>query len=463
MPSAARKPLLPHISPAKAAAALVLALGGGAEAACAQGAAKTGEGFELSGTNRTRLETIAGQARAGFNSRDELLNLRTTVLAEYTSGPVRLAAELWDSRVYGGNRGSPVTPNEVNTFELVQAFVEFKAHEPVDDGSAAAVQAGRFMLNLGSRRLVAADDYRNTTNGYTGLHGVISGTGGWMATLIYTLPQLRRPEALDDLLDNDVKVDRESFGLVLWGGMFSKARALGPVTAETSFFHLGERDSGTRRTRDRSLNTAAVRLFREPKAGGWDVEIEGIAQRGHVSASLADTAPRQPVRAWFLHADVGYTFAGRWQPRVSIDYDHASGDGRGTRFGRFDTLFGMRRADLAPAGLYNAIARTNLITPGVRVQAVPDKRTDWFVSYRPMWLASRFDSFSSTGVRDPFGRSGRFAGHQIDARIRYRLSSAVRLEADAVVLAKGRFLRDAPNAPPRDWTRYVSLNVMTSF
>jgi hypothetical protein len=80
-----------------------------------------------------------------------------------------------------------------------------------------------------------------------------------------------------------------------------------------------------------------------------------------------------------------------------------------------------------------------------------------------MWLASRYDSFSSTGVRDPTGRSGRFAGHQLDSRIRYKLSRAITLEADGVLLRKGRFLKDSPNAPPKRWTRYLSLNVTATF
>jgi hypothetical protein len=80
-----------------------------------------------------------------------------------------------------------------------------------------------------------------------------------------------------------------------------------------------------------------------------------------------------------------------------------------------------------------------------------------------MWLASRFDSFSSTAVRDATGRSGRFAGHQLDSRIRYKLSKALTLEADAVLLRKGRFLVEAPNAPPGRWTRYLSLNASASF
>src|SRR3546814_15575078 len=59
--------------------------------------------------------------------------------------------------------------------------------------------------------------------------------------------------------------------------------------------------------------------------------------------------------------DAGYSFGGSWKPRLSLEFDRASGDRRGGRQGRFDTLFGMRRADLAPAGLYNALARTNIV------------------------------------------------------------------------------------------------------
>lgn len=97
------------------------------------------------------------------------------------------------------------------------------------------------------------------------------------------------------------------------------------------------------------------------------------------------------------------------------------------------------------------------------MEAVPSKRTDLMASLRPIWLAAREDSFSTTGVRDPSGASGTFAGTQLDARVRHQLSKALRLELDAVVLAKGRFLREAPNAPASGWTRYLSLNAAASF
>lgn len=416
-------------------------------------------GFDLSGSSRLRVEAIEGQARAGFNESDTLVNLRSTAMARYTDGPVRLAAELWDSRVYNDNDGTPVTTGEVNAVELVQAFVEVRPEAPFGPGTALSVQAGRFLLNIGSRRLVAADDYRNTTNGYTGVHAELGLRGGWRSTLVYVLPQQRRPDDRAGLGDNAVAFDREGFDQVLWGGTISRARVFGAATLEASFFHLGERDTLGRPTRDRSLDTFGGRMIREPSAGTGDFEVEGFLQRGTISAGLAPTASRLPIAAWFLHADAGYTFAAGWKPRLSIEYDHASGDAAGGHFGRFDTLFGMRRADLAPAGLYAAIARTNIISAGARLEAVPDKRTDLLASLRPMWLAAREDAFATTGVRDPTGASGTFAGTQFDGRIRHRLTKALQLEVDAVLLAKGRFLRDAPNAPPGRWTRYLSINL----
>lgn len=422
-----------------------------------------GEGFRLSGTSRLRYEAIDGQPRAGFNEADDLVNLRTTFLAEYRSDGVRVAAELWDSRVYGGDAGTPITTGEVNPVELVQAFVEAKRQNPFGKGSNVSLQAGRFLLNLGSRRLVAADDYRNTTNGYTGVRAELGWAKDWKATLIYVLPQQRRPDDPARLRRNAVAPDREGFDLVLWGGLVSRARAIGKTMVEASFFHLGERDRPGRPTRDRSLKTAGLRVSRDAAPGKFDFEVEAILQRGRIATGLAAGAPRQRVGAWFVHADAGYSFEGGWKPRLSIEYDHASGDRRGGGYGRFDTLFGMRRADLGPAGLYNGFGRTNFVSPGLRLEAQPGKRSDVMATVRPIWLAAAEDSFSTTGVRDPLGRSGSFAGTQIDMRVRRQLSPALRLEADGVLLAKGRFLREAPNAPPGRWTKYVSLNATVSF
>jgi len=246
--------------------------------------------------------------------------------------------------------------------------------------------------------------------------------------------------------------------------LIDKARAIGPITAEASFYHLGEHDTPGNPTRHRSLDTYGGRLLREPAKAHFDGEVEVLHQTGTVHASTSPTAATLPVSAWFVHASAGYTFANSWNMRLSAQYDMASGDkGHGT-YGHFDTLFGMRRADLAPSGMYNAVGRANISTPGIRIEIAPSKRWDAFATYHAMWLASRTDSFSSTGVRDATGRSGSFAGHQFDGRFRWWVRpKRLQFEMDGVLLAKGPFLEVAPNATVGKTTAYGSLNLMAMF
>lgn len=411
---------------------------------------------------RLRYETIDGQVRPGFNPSDELVDLRTIVTATYRNGPFRAGAEVYDSRSWLANSRTPISTNEVNALEPVQAWVAVDIAHPFGAGTSLALQGGRFLLNLGSRRLVAADDYRGTTNAFTGLR-VDLGLKPVKATLVYVLPQQRRPDALPSVLDNKVALDHEGFDQVLWGGMVTWPCVAGKATGEIGFFHLGEHDTPGHPTRDRSLDNVNLRLVRGPVRGAFDVELEGIYQSGQISTSLTSGAPRVGVSAWFAHASLVYTFPNAWQPHLTATLDVATGDRAGGRYTRFDSLFGMRRADLGPVGLYNVVARSNVLTPGIRLEAAPDKRTEFMLDYRLLWLAQASDSFSGTGVVDASGRAGNFAGQQIDARVRHWIvPQRLRFEVDAVWLAKGRFQTAAPNAPATGDSRYLSLNLTAS-
>lgn len=419
------------------------------------------EDFTLRASARLRHEVLDGQPRAGFRQSEQQLDLRSTLFAEYDSGLIRIGAELYDSRAWLTRPGTTLSTGEVNTFELVQAYVGADLADALGEGSSLGLQAGRFTLNLGSRRLVAADDYRNTTNGYTGLRTDASLPGGVTLTGIYVLPQVRLPDDLPSLIVQKTRMDRESFDLQLWGGQAARRNTLAGATVELGYFGLNERDAPGRPNRNRHLDSFSARLIRDPRAGQADFEVEGVYQTGSIRASTAANAAVLPVEAWFVHAEAGYTFAGRERLRLSVDFDRASGDGPGAKYRRFDTLFGMRRADLAPAGLYNAVGRANISTFGVRAEIAPGRTWDAFIAYRPLWLADRRDAFSTSGVRDATGQSGRFAGHQIDSRVRYWLvPDVLRLETNLVFLGKGRLYDEAPNSPgPRD-TVYLSSGVM---
>lgn len=422
------------------------------------------DGLSLNGSLRLRAEAISGQARAGGNSDDKLAETRLILRAGWKQGPVRIVAELHDSRAWGANPGTPLTTGEVNTLEPVQAYIEGDLGDVLGHGTKASLRAGRMTLSLGSTRLVASDDYRNTTNGFTGIRADASLRGGYAVTAIYVLPLLRLPDDGPSLRDNRAELDKESFDAVLWGGFLSRQRKGEPLLVEAGFVHFGERDAPGRPTRDRSLNSASFRVQRGPKAGAFDWGGEVIYQWGGISASAAAGVARLPVSATNLHLQAGYSFPGPWKPHLQVEFDRASGDGPSNTYGRFDPLFGARRFDLAPAGLYSAVSRSNLLSPGVRLEVTPSKRVDAMLVWRGLWLADRHDAFSATGVRDVTGRSGNFAGHQIDARLRYWLvPGRLRFEADGVLLAKGGFLRHAPNAMPGATTRYGSLNLSAMF
>jgi len=457
--SAGDTPLLP----AARFAVLLTAAAATLSATAPAAAQDVPEGLSASGSVRLRYEAVGGQARAGFNDSDDLTELRTRLRLAWRHDALLGVVEVFDSRAWGANPGTPLTTNEVNTLEPVQAYVQAALGDVMGAHTKTSVQAGRFVLELGSRRLVANDDYRNTTSGFTGLRADIASRAGIKATLVYLLPQMRLPDDGPSLRNNDVRLDRESFAAVLWGGFVARQRPGSAILGEASFLHFGEGDRTGRPTRNRSLNSAGARFLADPRPGRFDGGVEGIYQWGHIAASLAPGASTLPVSATFVRLHAGYTFAAPWKPHVLFELDRASGDGRGRTYGRFDPLFGMRRADLAPAGLYNAVGRTNVLSPGIRLELAPSKRTDLFAGYRALWLADRHDAFATTGVRDASGASGRFAGHQIDARVRRWLVPArLRFEVDGTYLARGRFLREAPNGRARD-VRYASFNLTATF
>ncbi len=146
-------------------------------------------------------------------------------------------------------------------------------------------------------------------------------------------------------------------------------------------------------------------------------------------------------------------------------FDLASGDRAEARsYNRFDTLFGARRFDFGPTAIYGPVHRYNMMSGGARLEAKPGKSSDVMLTYRALWLNSRTDSFAATGVRDAAGRAGRFAGHQLDARLRHWLvPDLVRIDTGLAYLAKGRFLTDAANAPATGDTRYGYVDLYLEF
>lgn len=405
----------------------------------------------ISASVRARVEGIDGQFRPSPAAGDAMVSLRTTLAAEYDAGQVRFGGELWDSRAYGESATSSITTADVNTLELVQVYakIELGDWRKGAKGGRGFLTLGRQTMDIGSRRLVARNRFRQTTNAFTGADLEWTTYGGTRLQAFWMMPQIRRPDDAQGLQDNKVKFDLETTRVQFFGAHATLPHVLGGAL-EAYGFRLAEQDGDNRLTRNRRLWTLGGRAFARPAAGKWDHDIEAAYQFGTArrSTSAADTADLE-VSAWFVHAEAGYTLKSGWYPRIAALFDAASGDGGSAgQYTRFDTLYGARRFDFGPTALYGALQRTNIIAPGLRLEAAPGKRSDVMVSYRALWLENPRDAFATTGVRDARGTSGRFAGHQAEARLRrWLVPDLLQAEAGGAVLFKGEVLRRAPNAP----------------
>jgi hypothetical protein len=145
---------------------------------------------------------------------------------------------------------------------------------------------------------------------------------------------------------------------------------------------------------------------------------------------------------------LGYTFDASWKPRLAFQYDLSSGDTDSTdgHHNRYDTLFGALRFGHGPTGIFGAFARGNIHSSGVRLFLKPSKATKLMFAHRLCWLASKTDAWTTSGLRDVTGTSGRFIGNQIEGRLRWEpYPSNLRIETGAAHLFAGEFIRNAPN------------------
>ena len=182
VPRSAPLHALPRILAVVSRLALAAALGR-RDAAAAQ---TDGAGFEFSGAQRTRYETLDPQFRAGFSNSDQAVALQTTLVFNWRRDAWQVGGEIMDSRSYGNDSGSFANGTTTNTLEPIQAYVAWR-HD------ASTFRVGRVTQDLGKRRLVARNRYRNTVNNFTGVDWSWTGAEGRAARAFYWVPMRPLP------------------------------------------------------------------------------------------------------------------------------------------------------------------------------------------------------------------------------------------------------------------------------
>ena len=432
-----------------------------------QEAAGLPEWISLSGTFRIRYEGLHNQFRALSMGNDQIVALRTTLLGELHFDRLTLGAEFIDSRAYLDDNQTSLSTSIVDAAELLQGYAALNMDGMLGDGTKSTLKAGRITIDMGSRRLVARNRYRNTINAFTGAEWNWSDKAGHKVQAFVTVPVDRRPTASAKLDNNDVQFDKEDFDTV-FGGV-NVTLPVKAVNAKLELYALGlhEDDSPKKTTANRRLVTPGFRFYRGQKKGQIDFQIETVLQFGKERASKSATDLTDlDVFAYFAHGEVGYTFAKAWSPRVILQYDYASGNKNpsNNKIGRFDTLYGARRFDFGPTGIYGPFARGNLSSPGLRTEFAPTKGVGVMAALRGFWLASRYDSWSTAKISDPIGASGRYLGTQIEGRLRWTLLPGnLQFEAGLAHIFQGSFPKHAPNANGEGSPTYGYTQMVVTF
>ncbi|MGH8547872.1 MAG: alginate export family protein [Methylococcales bacterium] len=407
--------------------------------------------LKFSVEHRTRYEGMSNSFRANTRGGDQVFAFRTQVFAEASYEQFRAGAEFIDSRIDGPTSNTPVNNLLVNEVALLQGYLGWQSKDFLASGLGAEVKFGRQTMDLGNRRLVARNAYRNTFNNFDGINLILSKGDDWDWQNFVVLPVNRLPSDPQSILDGVIQADHENFDTIFAGSYFTIQKLPFDSIGEVYFFQLSEDDSFKILTANRNLSTPGIRWYRKPKVKEFDFELESALQTG-TSRTTTPASNRSTVDhfAYFGHVSAGYSFDFAWSPRLILQYDYASGDENPNdgKNGRFDTLFGARRFEFGPTSLWGAFARSNLNTPGIRLQFKPRDDLKGMMNYRAFWLAEKRDTWIGGNLTDKTGRSGSFIGQQLETQVIWEaIPKLVTLDTGWVHLFKGQFAKFAPGAP----------------
>ncbi|BFM08058.1 hypothetical protein GCM10025791_33900 [Halioxenophilus aromaticivorans] len=386
-----------------------------------------------------RFEQLHGQYRVGREGSDQGLFLRTNVRARARFSSVLLETEVLDARHVLGiaDGGSPLSASTINPLDVLQANLQFNTGQFAKFGPGV-LKLGRFTMDLGSGRFVTRNGTRNTINSYAGLEWSWGGAQGSQWRAFYTSPVQRRVDGL--ALDNRAKTDQVQAKARFWG--LHNSSQTGALKTQWFWFGLKEQDAVNQPSANRNIDTLGVSLATTPGPGRWMAEVETAAQWGEV---WRGSQGRQKHSAYFFHLTGGYQIDSTRNTLWALHYDYVTGDVTGDdnpadqRSQGFDSLFGGRRGDFGPTGIFGPFTRTNLNTPGLSLTTSPSPRWQLKAMARGYWLASQSGGLPAAGITSNQA-SSRYIGSQASLRLRWRPSAPWLLDATAAYLAAGDVL-----------------------
>jgi len=390
---------------------------------------------------------LDAQFRPLLDEDDQALALRTSLAMSAEWPRWRLDAEVMDSRAELNDAGSTLNSTLINTVEPLELSVTRRWTGFGEPGSDMSLRAGRLTLDIGKRRLIARNQFRNVPNSFVGIDWQWRRGRGQTLRAFYLAPMLALPNvSRRALLDNEQQLDKAARNTILKGLYYGF-----PLRAKADSLELYLIDLDANEIFDRrDLRTLGLRIYRPPDEGHWHYEIEAMAQSGKSAALVGESLSfGLDHEARFAHVDLGFSFGKRWASSLTLLYDSASGDEDpfDAQNGRFDTLYGARSFELAPSGIYGPVARSNLETPGLSLAFAPLPRFSGELKYRVFRLESDRDAWTTTADRDVTGLAGGSLGAHLEAGFSWTaLPERLGVDLGMAHFDKGRFVKQTAAA-----------------
>lgn len=390
--------------------------------------------------SRLRYEYRDNDFRRNKDFLDEPLLLRTRIYAAVKSkfDPLRATIELQDSRRFD----SVFAPDnrDFNKMDVLQGYGElyFKDALGIDDlgnDRPISIKAGRMAFELTDRRLVARNEWRNTTNNFQGVRTTLGQPkSDWQADLFVLQPVIR-------FIDQADKADQAQW---FYGASGEWRKWSKVVTLQPYYYLLQQNGSKVLYASDgtiaaasahknREIHTAGLRGYGVLENTGLDYDANYVKQWGEDGGLDHD--------AYGYSLEAGYTASHAWKPRLSGLISFASGDKnpQDNTNQRFERLFGFAR----PWSNNDYIQMENIHASKVRVELNPDGELKFDFGYNRYRLASVTDRWSGgANLRDQTGNSGKNIGQEFDMRVRHSINKYVGLIVGYTYFMAGDFTKN---------------------
>lgn len=367
------------------------------------------------------------------NDTDQPLLQRTRLYAGIRNiiDPLRFTFELTDSREYN----SHFTPDnrDVNQLELIQANAELYFNDVLTrdargNNRALRIRAGRMAFETLDRRLVARNEWRNTTNNFDGVRVNLGDDNNDWALEAWSLNPVTRIVDHTDKANQDIRFNGVVAHLRAWSSL---------VTLEPHYFQLHQDATAATGFVARNMLAPGLRVYGRWLNGAITYDASMMQQHGN------DGGKRVQAEARTL--EVGYSWLSHaWKPRLSVFYGSASGDRNpnDNSSERFERFFGFGRAWSAD----DYFVFENLRAPKLKLEFQPVKGIRIDAGYNWYRLASNTDRFTNllagnAGNRDRSGLSGSDLGESWDVRVRFTLAPHVQANVGYSSFRLGEFTR----------------------